>query len=199
MHHSAWLQDFSGGSSIDLLQTPQPADFDLFLNDGSRLCMALLWLPRACPPHPSDGVMRVADERHLANAMLECSQVDSEGHTLPPPTTMSPFRQRYDMGAAHQMRPPFRTASPGQQVARCGVLMLYFGFELSSLLFGCAGRGSVSRCPVTVRTAGLLEALSLAAHLSRRAMKRWACLSRSAAIITTATQCGVPARHASLG
>ena len=138
MHsNSAWIQDFSGGSSIDLLQTPQPADFDLFLNDGPRLFWALLWLPRAGPPHPSDAVLRDPDERHLAHAMLEGSQVDSEGQILPLPTAISPFRQRHETGAVHQMRPALRTASPGQQVARCGfvsgnMLGLKFGRHSSA-------------------------------------------------------------------
>ena len=33
-NYGTWMQEFSGNSSIDLLQTPQTSEFDLFLNDG---------------------------------------------------------------------------------------------------------------------------------------------------------------------
>ena len=33
-NYGTWMQEFSGNSSIDLLQTPQTTEFDLFLNDG---------------------------------------------------------------------------------------------------------------------------------------------------------------------
>ena len=51
-NYGTWMQEFSGNSSIDLLQTPQTSEFDLFLNDGPPQSTPRELLPRCgLPPH----------------------------------------------------------------------------------------------------------------------------------------------------
>ncbi len=126
-NYGTWMQEFSGASSIDLLQTPQTSEFDLFLNDGPLQSTPCDSPPRIeLPPHllarllhGQLKVLLLTDERHLAHAMLEGGPVDAAGQLLPSPAAMMPYRQRHDMAAAQQMQTAIRSASPGQQVGRC--------------------------------------------------------------------------------
>ena len=54
---------------------------------------------------------------------------------LPSPAAMTPYRQRHDIAAAQHILPAIRSASPGQQIARCVVQLRGFG-----LAAGCDQR-----------------------------------------------------------